>query len=62
MNEKPQLVMDASAKGESIVYRCSACTEIFLLPNEQTPKAAAAKLWAAWNQHVQEKHSDEAAG
>lgn len=62
MNERPQLVMEASARGEAIVYKCSACGQMFLLPNEQTPKDAAAKLWAAWNQHVQEKHSDEGAG
>ena len=60
--EKPQLVMDASVKGEPIVYRCSACAQIFLPPNDRTPKQAAADLWAAFNEHVQERHSDEAAG
>ena len=58
MNKKPQLVADASARGEPIVYRCSACAQILLLPKDRTPKDAAAELWAAFNQHVQKKHSD----
>ena len=62
MKEKPQLVVDALVRGEPIVYRCSACAQILLLPKDRTPKDAAAELWAAWNQHLQEKHSGEAAG
>ncbi len=58
MNEKPQLVADASVRGEPIIYRCSACAQILLLPKDRTPKDAAAELLAAFNQHVQKKHSD----
>jgi hypothetical protein len=62
MKHKPQLVADASVRGEAIVYRCSACAQILLLPKDRTPKDAAAELWAAFNEHVQEKHPEEAAG
>jgi hypothetical protein len=58
-HEKPHLVM-TGAKGEPIAYQCSACGQIFLLPEDRSPKDAAKELLAAFQDHVGEVHAEEA--
>jgi hypothetical protein len=58
-NEKPRLVM-TGAKGEPMAYECSLCGQLFLLPDDQSPKEAAAELMAAFQEHVREAHAEEA--
>jgi hypothetical protein len=58
-NEKPQLVM-TGGNGEPIGYRCSLCSQLFLLPDDRSPKEAAAELLAAFQEHVGEEHAKEA--
>jgi len=58
-NEKPQLVM-TGAKGEPMAYHCSLCGQLFLLPDDRSPKDAAAELFAAFQEHVGEEHAQDA--
>ena len=58
-NEKPHLIM-AGGKGEPTAYHCSLCGQLFLLPDDRSPKEAAAELWAAFQEHVGEEHAEEA--
>ena len=57
--EKPKLVM-TGGKDEPMVYQCSLCDQLFLLPDDRTPKDAAAELLAAFQEHVAEEHSEKA--
>ena len=59
-NEQPRLVAAGWVKGEPMAYRCSLCGQIFLLPDDRTPKEAPAELRAAFHQHVGEEHGGEA--
>ncbi len=59
MADKPRLVLTEWVKGEPIRYCCSVCDWVFLLPDIETPKEAAAKLTAAFGEHVREKHSED---
>ena len=58
-NEKPHLVM-TGAKGEPLAYHCSLCGQLFLLPDDRSPKDAAVELLAAFQEHVGEEHSEKA--
>jgi hypothetical protein len=58
-NEKPRLVMTGD-KGEPMAYRCSLCGQLFVLPDDRSPKDAAAELLAAFQEHVGEEHAEEA--
>ena len=57
--EKPRLVM-TGGKDELMAYECSLCGQLFLLPDDQSPKEAAAELVAAFQEHVREAHAEEA--
>ncbi len=57
-NEKPRLVMTGS-KDEPMNYQCSQCGQLFILPDDQTPKEAAAELLAAFQDHVGEEHAEQ---
>ena len=59
-SEKPRLVVTEWVKDEPVAYQCSLCGQIFLLPDDRTPKEAAAELRAAFHQHVGEEHGGEA--
>jgi hypothetical protein len=59
--EKPQLVMTGD-KGEPMAYHCSVCGQLFLLPDDRSPKDAAAELLAAFQEHVGEEHAEKAEG
>lgn len=59
-SEKPRLVFSAWVKGEPIAYQCSLRGQTFLLPDDRTPKEAAAELRAAFREHVLEDHAGEA--
>lgn len=59
-NEKPRLVVTDWVKGEPVAYRCSSCSQVFLLPDDRSAKEAAAELIAAFHEHVGEVHGDEA--
>jgi hypothetical protein len=58
-SEKPRLVVTEWGKGEPVTYKCSRCSQIFILPDDRTPKEAAAELIAAFHDHVGEVHGDE---
>jgi hypothetical protein len=58
-NEKPCLVVTEWVKGEPVTYKCSRCDQIFILPDDRTPKEAAAELVAAFHEHLGEIHGDE---
>jgi len=58
-NEKPHLVITA-AEDEHIGYRCSVCGQLFLLPDDQSPKEAAIELLASFQEHVVVEHALEA--
>jgi hypothetical protein len=58
-NEKPRLVM-TGGKDEPMAYQCSLCGQLFLVPDDRSPKDAAAELLAAFHDHVGEEHADEA--
>ena len=57
--EKPRLVM-TGAKGEPMAYECSLCGQLFLLPDDRSPKEAAAELMITFQEHVREEHAGEA--
>jgi hypothetical protein len=59
MSEKPRLIMTDWCRGEAMVYECSRCGRVFILPEDRTPKEAAAELVAAFNDHVREAHPEE---
>jgi hypothetical protein len=58
-SENPILVVTEWAKGEPIAYKCSACGQVFLLPDDRTPKEATDELLAAFHEHLGEVHADE---
>ena len=60
LNEKPHLVVTSWVKGEPISYGCSRCGQIFLVPEDRSPKDAAAELLAAFRDHVGEVHAEKA--
>ena len=57
--EKPRLLM-TGAKGEPMAYECSLCGQLFLLPDDRSPKEAAAELMIVFQEHVREEHAGEA--
>lgn len=58
--EQPRLVPTEWVKGEPTAYKCSLCCQIFLLPDDRSPKEAVVELQAAFHEHVGEEHGDEA--
>lgn len=58
--EKPHLVMDCWVRGEPLAYKCSRCGLPFLLPEDRTPREGASELWAAFKQHIQKEHPEDA--
>lgn len=61
MIEKPHLVISQWIAGEQLAYKCSVCSQTFLLPEDRNPKQAMAEVWAAFNEHVREAHHYESA-
>jgi hypothetical protein len=59
MAEQPQLVVSTWVKGEPVTYRCSACGQTFLVPEDCSPREAMAELVAAFRDHVHQVHADE---
>lgn len=57
-SEQPRLLVTEWVKGEPIAYQCSRCGQVFLLPDDQTPKEAAAELLGAFREHVREEHDE----
>ena len=57
-NKKPRLMM-TGGKDEPMTYQCSVCGQLFILPDDRTPKDAAAELLAAFQEHVGEEHAEE---
>jgi hypothetical protein len=65
MPDRTQLVLSLWMRGEPVYYRCSACDQIFIPPEDRTAKEAMIDLMAAFAQDVSDEHSDvapEAAG
>ena len=58
--ERPHLVMSPWIKDHEITYECSACGQIFVPPEDRSPKEAIAELRAAFQEHVRSEHSGEA--
>jgi hypothetical protein len=59
MKEKPHLTIAPWVKGHPIVYKCSLCEQIFVLPEDRAPMEGAAEVWAAFRDHLKEKHPEE---
>ena len=57
MDERPRLVMTGWTNGKPIVYQCSLCSRTFTIPESEIPRDAMAKVWAAFTEHVREKHA-----
>jgi hypothetical protein len=55
--EKPQPLVEISGNHSSFYYRCSDCSRIFLLPEDQPAKEAARELFLCFEEHVAEEHS-----
>jgi hypothetical protein len=60
LNEKPSLVATSWVKDEPMSYQCSRCGQLFLLPDDRSPRDAARELLAAFREHVGEEHAEEA--
>ncbi len=59
VSERPELVMTNWLRGEAMGYKCSLCGQVFLLPEDRTPKEAAAEVMAAFKEHVREQHAEK---
>jgi len=57
-NEFPQLILYDLDTVEPLTYRCSTCGQMFLLPEDRTPKEAVAEMWIAFKDHVRESHPE----
>ena len=62
MPERPQLVLSPLIKREPLLYKCSACDQAFILPEDRAPKEGMVELMAAFAQHISEVHPAEASG
>ena len=62
MSEPPTLVMTNWLCGEAIAYKCSLCGQIFLLPEDRSPKEAAAEVMDAFKEHLREHHGEKLYG
>jgi hypothetical protein len=58
--EKLCLVLTCWVRGQPFFYQCSQCGRLFVLPEDRTPKEGASELWAAFKEHVQEEHPEDA--
>jgi hypothetical protein len=56
--QEPRLILTSWVKGEDFAYECSRCSQLFLLPEDQTPKEGAAELLAAFREHVSAEHRE----
>lgn len=59
MSEKPHLTMSPWIKGQPLLYRCSLCDQTFVFPEDRAYKEGAAELWAAFLDHVKERHPQD---
>ena len=58
--EKPRLRLTCLARGEPLTYECSQCGQPFLLSENRSPKEGVSELWAAFKEHAQGKHPEDA--
>jgi hypothetical protein len=54
--DRPQPIVEISGNHSSFHYRCSDCSRIFLLPEDQPAKEAARELFRCFEEHVAEEH------
>lgn len=57
-SKRPRLVV--TSWNEPITYQCSRCGQIFLPPEDRSPKDAVVELLAAFQEHIGEVHVEEA--
>jgi len=57
-NKKPQLVVTGWA--EPVTFQCSLCGQIFLPPEDRSPRDATVELLVAFQHHVGEVHAEQA--
>jgi hypothetical protein len=57
--ENPRLEITPADK-EPVGYRCSACGQIFILPEDRSPRDATIELLAAYQEHVVVEHARQA--
>ena len=55
---QPQLIVTSFGKSRPIDYVCSLCGRIFPLPEEQSPKEAAAALYSRFKDHIRQDHPE----
>jgi|GraSoiStandDraft_41_1057321.scaffolds.fasta_scaffold2585770_2 hypothetical protein len=56
INDKPYLILGGVGKAVRMTFSCSVCGESFELPKGQSPEQAVTELWAAFTDHLQQKH------
>jgi hypothetical protein len=61
MTGKPELILSPWIKGETFHYECSRCKQAFLPPEDRSPKEAMEEVLEAFEEHIREDHSGEAA-
>jgi hypothetical protein len=54
--DKPQPIAVFSGNRASFYYRCSDCSRIFLLPEDQPAKEAARELFLCFREHIEQDH------
>jgi PAS domain-containing protein len=59
MIEKPLLVTNEQIKGEPFTCKCSLCGQVFMPPDDGSPKEPMAELWRAFIEHVREVHGED---
>lgn len=56
MVEEPKLELSPYVRGKPIDYRCSACGQVFVPPEDRNVKEAMAELLEAFHEHLREEH------
>ena len=62
MSERPTLVTTNWLCGEAIAYKCTLCDQIFLPPEDRSPKEATAEVMDAFKEHLHERHGEKLCG
>jgi hypothetical protein len=61
MTRQAQLIVTANGKSGLIRYACSVCKHTFPLPEDSTPKKAAATLLSLFKEHATKEHPEASA-
>lgn len=59
MEEEPKLELSPWVRGRPINYRCSACGQVFVPPEDRNVAEAMLELLEAFHEHVREGHGKQ---